>query len=559
MRFRIIINGYFLSNISKIISFTLLMLMITFISSSYADQLEVESVIPAYSASCVIVKDIPKVADAIKTSQAWQGIIEEAKQQLQNNSDVPKPMKFMAMDMWDVLALATGRVAIVHIDPTKMDSPTVIVDLGDSKSVFEAAQKVMQLLGSEEKLNIKTNAGFYLEVPYGTANQNARFAFLDNLFVFAPNEDMFKAVVDVYRDKEPSILADPKFMIASNRVFSDGEAFIYINSEVLTSVAQALSSKEQLKTLGANSVKAIAWKISLLSPTKDQEIYFYSGDSSKLMAQLMSNPGTLTSPHIIPASAADVFFAINAGDLASIMDKYFDEAKGTMTEDDFNKLQSGFSSFEMETGLNLRNDVLQSLTGEIGFAMSVGPEEVASSLQSGIFAFIGVKDRDKLRMVIERLLSKEQVEKTQYKGVDITFISSTTGPEGPMGYAFAGDLLVFSSVKKIMSLIDEDVPLVASERFSQIGSRLTEPYSTLFYFDLSKVMSKVPTPLSQNENAMAEIQSFGSIGGAVTYDGQGYKMKLTGTQGKSWLEVIGDIVNTMRKSSPEESKENMDK
>jgi hypothetical protein len=271
------------------------------------------------------------------------------------------------------------------------------------------------------------------------------------------------------------------------------------------------------------------------------------------MAQLMSTPGTLISPHIVPASCADMFFALNAGDLALTMDTYLEQIKSTMNDEEYSKMQEGISKFETEIGLNLKNDVLMSLTGEFGFAMSVDSTEAGlSSLQNGLMLFVGVKDRDKCKMVIERFLSKEQVERKKYKGIEMTYIPSTTGPEGPMGYAFTGDLLVFSSIKRITSVINEDVPLVTSERFSQIGSRLPQTYSTLFYLDPSKAMTKLSVPLSQNEDTMSELQAFGSIGGAVIYDGQGYKMKLTGTQGKSWLEAIGSLVYKMKQSLGEQ-------
>jgi hypothetical protein len=411
------------------------------------------------------------------------------------------------------------------------------------------------LLKAGEKFDIVPNAGTYLDVPYGIAKPDARFAFINNLFVFTPNEEMFKAVVDVYRDKAPAISLDPKFMAASNRVFPDGEAFIYVNTEVLPSLTQALGSQNTLKAfgtnLGANTVKAISWRINLLSHTKDQEMYFYSGYSDKLMAKLMSTTGTLISPKIVPASSSDIFFAVNAGDLSSSMDTYFEQIRSTMSEEEYNKILGTISGFEAQTGLNLRNDVLTSLTGEFGLAMSFGPENAGMALQNGIMIFVGVKDHDKCKMLIERLLASQQVERTNYKGVEITYITSTTGPEGPMGYAFAGDLLVFSSVKKLTSIINGDVPLIASERFSQISKRLPESYSTLFYFDPSKTLTKLSAPLSQNENTMSEIQAFGSIGGAIIFDGQGYKMKLTGNEGKTWLDTIGDLLSKSQQNSKE--------
>ncbi|MGB9598062.1 MAG: hypothetical protein ACPL7B_17380, partial [Candidatus Poribacteria bacterium] len=195
-------------------------------------------------------------------------------------------------------------------------------------------------------------------------------------------------------------------------------------------------------------------------------------------------------------------------------------------------------------GLNFRDDILSSLTGEFGVSVSVPNSEGESfSPTSGLFLFLGIKDREKCQLVIERLLENKGLEKTQYKNVDIFYIKSMNSPNGPFGYTFAGDLLVFGGIKNLMAIIDEEVPLVASERFSTIGSRLPQSYGMLFYMDLAKLMALRPDTFDQGDESWANImQSLGSIGGCSVYDGQGYGMKVTGNQGKNWLDIIGNII-----------------
>lgn len=535
--------------IIKIIS---LVFAFAIVCNVYAENITAESVIPAYSASCVVVSDVPKIADAMEKSPVWQEIGKYAKEQMKKDNENSSFMTKLAINhIWDLITISTEQIAIANIDPTKMSSPTVIIDLGSSKNLVETAQKIIQILVDEKKSEIVTNAGTYLNVSYGIVKPESRFAFLENLFVFAPGQKEFEAVVNVYRDKEPSIMEDPKYITAYNKVFRDGQAFLYFNSELTGSVSKILNQQEQLKALGTGAVKAISWRIDLLSPTKDQEIFFLSGDNQKIMSHLLSMPGSVLSPHIIPASSSDIFFALTASDIASAWDIYLDQLRNSLDIEQYSKFQETISNFEMGLGLNLKNDVLSSITGEFGVSVSMPKAEGESfSPTSGLLLFLGIKDREKCQLIVEKILVGKQIEKTQYKNVDIYHIKSLDNPQGLFGYTFAGDLLIFGGMKNLMAIIDEDTPLIASERFSQIGSRLPQSYAMLFYIDLAKLLALRAAPLAQGgENWANMMQSLGSIGGCSVFDGQGYRMKITANQGKSWLEAIGDIISSTRKES----------
>lgn len=537
----------------------IIIFIIALIAFSIADHtraVTTESVIPAYSASCIVIGDVPRIASYMEKSPVWQEIGKYAKEQIKKDTSRQSFIqKILINKAWSLVSPSINQIAIVALDPSKMDSQTIIVDLGSSTNLFETAQKIVQILTDEKKSEIMPNAGTYQGISYGIVKPDSRFTLLENLFIFAPSQKEFEAIVNVYKDKEPSIIADPKYISSNNKVFRDGQMFLYFNSEMASSVSRFMNQQEQLKTLGAGSVKAISWRIDLLSPTKDQELYFYTGDDQKLLSHLLavrSSAMSPLSPHIIPASKSDIFFVLTAGDISSAWSEYLAQLKNSLEIEQYYKMQEALSSLEMMLGLNFRDDILSLLTGEFGVSVSVPKSEEENFSPTGeLFLFIGIRDREKCQLVIERLLADKGLEKTQYKNVDIFYIRSMNSPNGPFGYIFAGDLLVFSAIKNLMAIIDEEVPLIASDRFSRIGSRLPEINGMLFYIDLAKLMSLRPSNFDQyDENWVNIVQSLGAMGGCSIYDGQGYGMKVTGNQGKNWLDIIGDvIINSVRKES----------
>lgn len=532
------------------------LLMILSIQSGIAQNVAPEDVIPAYTASCILIHDTPKIANAMKASSVWQELMKTFQQEMEKNSgDDSSSMKFFGANIIDLLAIATDQVAIIQIDPTKMDSPSIIVDLGDAKSALEMIQKVMEMFGDKEKGNIVPNAGTYLNIPYGIIKPDARFAFLNNLFVYAPEQNMLEDVINVYLDKEPSIIEDPKFNMATSKITTDGEILIYANSEVSNPITQAIMRNEPMKLLGTGGVKATAMKINLLAPTKDMEFYMYSGDSSSIMTGMLSESGALLSPHIIPITSANIFYAFNIGSFASLWEKTMESIKKEMSEDEYNNIQSALSQFEMQKGLNIQNDILGSLTGEIGIAFAIPEPDINANgtgavVQKGIMIFFGVSNKQKIQMCLERIFSDKPMDKTQYKGVEIRYMPSMSGDNAPFGYIFADELMVFSNIKSLMKIIDEENPLVSSESFANINKKLSQSSNALFYIDLKKIMASLP--INQSPESLVSLQEIGAIGGSMAYDGQGIRTYITGDQAKNWLDIIGGVINNSIKSKMKE-------
>jgi len=531
-----------------------LSLMILLFSQAIGAQaIAPEDVVPAYSSSFILINDVPKIAKTIKDSTAWQEILEELKQEIDKDPGEMQDMKkFIAANIWDIIAMSTNRIAGAHVKPTDMDQFSLIIDFGSITAVLEASQKIMNLIGDEGKENIIPNAGTYLDIPYGIVKSNGRFAFLDNLFVYTPDQESLEAIINVYLKEEPSIADDPKFNMAVSKVNPEGEVLIYANPELSNPVTQALTKNNAMKLFGAGDVKASAMKISLLSLTRDIDIYMYSGYSESVMAGMFSQSVPLLSPHVIPASNADVFYAFSAGNLVSVWERLMDSAGKEMSEDEYLGMQNAISQFEMGKGINIKNDILDSLTGEVGVAFGM-PESAenmdgpGSLVQRGIMIFLGVRDKDKVNMSIDRLFSDQPMEQTQYKGMDIRYIQALSTPEGPMGYMFTDNLIILSNMKRLMAVIDEENPLASSTDFANLGTRLSEPSNGIFYINLQGIMSRIPAPDNQLSKALF-LQDMGIIGGSMSFDGEGFKTRITGNQAKSWLDIAGNLVSMSIKS-----------
>jgi hypothetical protein len=356
--------------------------------------------------------------------------------------------------------------------------------------------------------------------------------------------------VDAYLGEAPSLLQDPKFSKVSAKVSADNEVIIYANMEALWSTGIWRAEPGVLmQTLGVRDVRSILWTTNLLDPVRDQEMYMYTGDSDGLLISLFVEPKTLYSPHLIPAVDADIFFTVHFGDLKTAWENLKNSIRITLGEENYDQMQKGISEFEQDTGLSLEDDILSSLTGEVGIAVPFSDamkplRGTEFLLQDGFVIFCGVKDRDRCAMSIQRVLSamRAELQQTEYKDVTIYQIPAPDGSEYPHGYMFAGDMLVFGNFQKLKALIDEAYPLAASEGFAGIAPQLPQHRDLLYYVNMEKMQELMLKAMPEIQDDITS-ETLGSIGGTMDYDGEGLKFRSIGTPGKSWLETIGSLMD----------------
>jgi len=543
-------------NLKKLVGLYLgiLFLALLCIIPCMGQEAEIESVIPAYSVAYVAVEDVPGIWDTIQASSSWMSVLSFLELTSETQDLMGEAEKFLGVDLRTLVSVFGSRVALVQVymDMDGLTPPAIIADVGDSEDTAEMIRKMEQVVGSNEKCEVRSPAGKYQTVPFSSVKRvgeeaTLRYAFLDNLFVMAFDQDTFEAILDVYLGEDPPLTYDPRFNKTRSGISADGQAFIYVNMELLWPIAWSIWDSDfgmLLRMLGVNEIKSIAWTTSLLGPTRSQEAYFYTGDGSGLITSIFAEHESLFSAHVIPASNADIFLAANVGDPTLTWDRFGDAVRELMGEDAHAQMQSELAEFERDTALSLRGDLIASLSGEIGLAMPAsGIVSFGSGMEQlmdeGLVFFFGVKDREQCSMSIERILAAGgQPQATEYKEVKIYHIAD---PDGLAGYAFIGDLLVFGSVQTLESIIDEAAPLVVSEKFARINSQLPQRLGLMYYIDLERLgqlFLGAKADIQPVDDVMS-LQTLGSTGGTLVYDGNGLKIKTVGIPSGNWLEAMG--------------------
>jgi len=406
------------------VALSLLIMLLTALPTIAVD---IESVIPAYSLGYLKIRDVPEIWDAMAASDSWRSLLssDEISDGIENIEVFFDGIKeYIEVEPRELAGIFAQKLALVQVyaDPISDVPPVLITEVYDQQSGSEMLLKIGQALAEQGEYNVQLQRETYAGVPFGlirskTGDFSVRYALLDNLLVVAFEQSAFEAILDVHLGRDPSLIYDPKFNRTKDKIAVEGDLSVYINLESLWSVAD-VSLDPELKAifqiLGITESKSFIWSVSLSEANKSQEAYLYSAGSGGLLVSLLADPKSFSSPHLVPASDADIFAVMHTGDPIRSWESIKKAIKDTVDANDYQLIESEFMEFERETGLNLQNDILAALTGEIGFyfpfsafAGTMGNFDYL--LKDGLVIFCGVRDRDKIAMSIERALSTSRI------------------------------------------------------------------------------------------------------------------------------------------------------
>jgi hypothetical protein len=465
-----------------------------------------------------------------------------------------RTIELLGVDLQTLMEVFGRRLAFVQVYAVTADGPrppAIVADMGDPEQAVEIIRKIEQRLGSNDEYEVRSPDGEYksasfASIRYSESNLMVRYALLDNLFVLALDQDTFEAILDVHLGEDPPLVYDPKFNKTRAGVSADGELFVYMNMELIWPIFWQMSHPDQnmlLQILGVDEIKSLAWTMDLMDAARSRELYMYTGASHSVLTSLLTEHDPLLSPHLIPITDADMFLAMNLGDLSAVWDKLMDSMRSVIGEENYAQMQGDITEFEQGTTLNLRDDIFSSLTGEVGIAMRVPDVRDLGMIKDSPVIFCGVRDSEQCAMSIGKILSQRggQTRQVGYGSATVYLLDDS---ENPPGYTFTDDMLIFARVQSLKHIIDGEPPLAVSEKFAWINSRLAQRPGLMYYMDLEKVgeMLLTASPRAGAGDDVLHLQKLGSTGGILIHDGEGLKINSVGTPGVSWLETIGDLL-----------------
>lgn len=482
----------------------------------------VERFIPAYSLGFVVIDDIGRIKDQLK----------QASLQSLDNDLIPDKLNYLK-DQLKNFNLVGNRIAIVWISVLSL-KPSIIVELDKSSDLPEQIKQIF------EKKEVDQSARLYQGIPFGLLGDN-RYTVLDNTLIISPSKEDFESILKVYNLDEAPISEDPKYILVSDKVLKAGQITVYFNTELVNPIIWGLARRTDMQVLGIYDISALIWKINLFDPGASHEMFLLSKTPNNILLSMFSGKRPFLSPHILPVSNSPIYCVIQAEDPTSLWDKFISNIRDIAGEEDLNQLNQSISKFEMETDLKFREDLLSLLSGEFGISIPsfdciAASRRHGSLLRDGALIFYSVSDVQKAISVLDKLFTPAYIEKTEYKGIKISYVPSLNGPEGPVGYLGIENMVLIGNLKGIQNVLEDDLYLILDERFNRIISRSDREIGSIFYLDLSRIAQHF---------GISDLTGLPSLGILTSSIDNGLMIKVASSGEKSWIDIISSIIHML--------------
>ena len=450
-------------------------------------------VVPSDAIACVRVSDIPKIFDTVLESPEWQELKENEQVQeslAQFQHALPITQLLAGVEARELIEIFFSEVTFAFMGLVD-EKPELAFIFNVQKSPETAEDGLNQFLilmsgGRNYKAipEAQTYGGVsYHGFTYEDGNA-VKYGFLDNLMVLGINGG-FEKVVDTDNGLNPTIAENTKFQKMTQKVQLAGNAYAYADLERGIPIMQALEKADQteedeldnqkdekssedkeMELALMRSLKTAAVKIDLTGTSHEAYVHIEpEGPVTFFSDILLASHPPLSSIKLMRA-ADGVFVGLQLGDLPKLLEKVTALMSGSGQNP-----KEQLKQLKQAIGIDLKEDVLKALTGELGIALMTPKEKLNISKNKLDIAkavkpilFIGIKDKRKfgeLRQKLANLINVEPVDEYQYKGATIhrSIVSMESLAPGIAlipRYTYIDDLLVASnSPKYIEEIIDK--------------------------------------------------------------------------------------------------------
>jgi hypothetical protein len=431
--------------------------------------------------------------------------------------------------------------------------------------------------------------GEYRDVPYtvvGNKNFKVKYGFLDS-FLVAGVGGGFEKLVDLYKDGGKSIKDSPNFQFMEQKVSLSSEICVYADLEraapMLEMLANIGSGKEDeegqlnamIKQLALKSAKAFALSLSLSGQTHEVYLHLRPEESNPITDLVLAPHSPMSTAALVPF-ADGLLVGIHIGDPAGLLDSGLKTAEflGKETkeiEDQTQQMESGL-------GLNLRDDLLSTLTGEFAVMAMLPKGQVDLKRNKPVqmamqiakvrqVAFIGVKDGERLQETAKKLCNLANLKtlslgEQSYNGTKIytkavPLDMLVPGVAIMPSYAFRENLLIASNSAE---WVQDAIDMVESSGATEVQEKLSAS-RVMVYLDAAgiadfAVEQGIAEDIGLSEAVQGKLGSLGSIAASLSLDTDGAGIKLISTSDDNWAtKILRGILVSIYANIPSEQEE----
>lgn len=336
-----------------------------------ANAAKVSDFMPKESIFYLQLQDIDEVYGEIEVSENWEKVLALLPAAVADWQEVQQGLVMvqgvLSTDLMSVIETVAYRTALaVWLDKTGTQQIGLVIHSGGNLSELQRLTKIVEgLVGMSGGGTLRLDAGVYQRVHYNAMEleQNiAKYGFVDEFLVLGVGEGAFETLMDTFRKDAPSIRKNREFTKASKKLGS-GVASVFAD---IPSILPMIGDLDEVNRQRFAIFQSFFARLNLLEtePFFQASVQFNPDLPENEIGLFLKKGVALKTPKALSAQD-DLFVAIAPNILESVWELVRTEMEKSATGETY----AAISFLEGLLNLNLEEDVMTGLTGELALSV----------------------------------------------------------------------------------------------------------------------------------------------------------------------------------------------
>lgn len=336
-----------------------------------ANAAKVADFMPKESIFYLQLQDIDEVYGEIEVSENWEkalALLPDAVadwQEMQQGFLMAQGI--LSTDLMSVIETVGYRTALaIWLNETDTQQIGLVIHSGGNLSELQRFTKIVEgLVGMSGGGTLRLDAGVYQRVQYNAMEmpQNiVKYGFVDECLVLGVGEAAFETLMDTYQKDAPSIRENPELTQASKQL---GSGVVSVFADV-PSILPMIGDLDEANRQRLAIFESFFARLNLLEtePLFQAAVQFNPDLPENEIGLFLKKGVALKTPKALSAQD-DLFIAI----APNILESVWELVRTEMAENATGEMYAAISFLEGLLNLNLEEDVMTGLTGELALSV----------------------------------------------------------------------------------------------------------------------------------------------------------------------------------------------
>ena len=336
-----------------------------------ANAAKVGDFMPKESIFYLQLQDIDEVYSEIEVSENWEKVLALLPDVVADWQEIEQgflmAQGILSTDLMSVIETVGYQTALaIWLDETGTQQIGLVIHSGGNLSELQRFTKIVEgLVGMSGGGTLRLDAGVYRRVHYNAMEmpQNiVKYGFVNDFLVLGAGEGAFEKLMDTYREDAPSLRQNPEFTKASKK-FGAGVASVFAD---IPSILPMIGNLDEASRQRYAIFQSFFAGLNLLEtePFFQASVQFNPDLPENEIGLFLKKGAALKTPKALSAQD-DLFVAI----APNILESVWELVRTEMEQNATGEMYAAISFFEGLLNLNLEEDVMTGLTGELALSV----------------------------------------------------------------------------------------------------------------------------------------------------------------------------------------------